>query len=270
MWVLTYHSISSGPPPLCIPAERLAGQLDFLLEAGWKATALRDCVDEIQERREDPSPRFAVTFDDGYRDFAEAALPALEARGVPATVFAVASEDRQHLARGIGAPLLEREALRELAERGVEIGAHGIEHVDLCGLEDAALGRELHEGRERLAEWVAAPVETFAYPFGSYDARVRAEVANEFRAAFTTQLARVPSAPDPFAIPRVDAFYLDDPWLRRALRRGFGELYLLTRRWLRRARGSEPRRAIPTRATAAGIPLAPAGVRLQARYRPWL
>jgi hypothetical protein len=83
--------------------------------------------------------------------------------------------------------------------------------------------------------------------------------AAEFRAAFTTQLGAIPASADPWAMPRVDGYYLNDPWLQRALRSGRGDFYLWTRRWLRRARGSEPRRPIPsgrnaTRAVGDGVP----------------
>lgn len=271
MWVLTYHSISSGPPPLCVAPERLAEQLDFLLGEGWTPVPLSRCVAALGEppacdpgdaseaggdtddcsasggSGESRHRQFAVTFDDGYRDFAEAALPILRERGVVPTLFAVVSADRQRLAGGIeGAPLLSRDELRAAAGAGVEIGAHGIEHIDLRQADDLALERELRDGCARLADWVEAPVETFAYPFGSWDRRVRRAAAGVFEAAFTTQLAAVPEAADRYAIPRIDAFYLDDPWLRRAMRADRAQLYLWARRWLRRARGSEPRRAIPS------------------------
>jgi len=265
MWVLTYHSISSGSPPLCVAPERLAEHLDLLRDAGWTPVRLSECVagwrrDEAggraaAEQRDDR--RFAVTFDDGYRDFAEAALPILEPRGIVPTLFAVVADDREHLRGGSGAPLLSRDELRAVAAAGVEIGAHGIEHVDLCGADDLTLARELRDGRGRLADWVDAPVGSFAYPYGRFDARVRRAVAAEFEAAFTTQLARVPARPDRFAVPRVDACYLSDPWLQRAIRSGRDRLYLCTRRWLRRARGNEPRRRVPGGTAARGD--APAG-----------
>jgi peptidoglycan/xylan/chitin deacetylase (PgdA/CDA1 family) len=253
MWVLTYHSISDGPAPLCISAQRFAAQLDFLLASGWKATSLRVCVDALEagEVAED-TPRFAVTFDDGYRDFAEAALPILEERGIPATLFSVATDERTRLAGGIdGAPLLGRDELRELASAGVEIAGHGIDHVDLTGLGDTELEREVRDGRARLADWVGTEIDHFAYPFGAWDERVLGAVAREYRAAFTTQLAAVEPNANCHAIPRVDAFYLDDAGLRRAIETRTTDRWLRTRRWLRRARGSEPRRAIPQRAPSA-------------------
>ena len=123
MWVLTYHSISNGPPPLCIAPERFAGQLDRLLQGGWRPVTLTTA---LAGSLEPPwtDKRFAVTFDDAYRDFLDEALPILERRAVPSTLFATTAADRRHLPGGLdGRSLLEPAALRELAGRGVSLGA---------------------------------------------------------------------------------------------------------------------------------------------------
>ena len=244
MWVLTYHSISLGPPPLCIAPDRFAAQVDELLEAGWIPVPIREAL-----VRESPirDRRFAISFDDAYRDFRDTALPILEARQIRAALFTPCSEERARLPGGIhGHSLLEPAELRELAGRGVEIGAHGIEHCDLTALPDSALQRELRVGRERLSDWIDQPVELLAYPFGAFDARVRSAAEHEFEAAFTTQLCAVSARSHRHAIPRIDAFYLDQPGLMAAAHRGDARGWLTLRRWLRRLRGSEPRKAIPT------------------------
>lgn len=246
MWVLTYHSISQGPRPLCIARDRFAAQLDGLLDAGWQPVPVGEIFSRAAPDRP-ARPRFAVSFDDGYRDFAHTAFPVLEQRGIPATLFVPAAVERTQLPGGLeGRALLDPSELRDLAARGVEIGAHGIDHQDLTRLDDGALARELRVGRERLCEWIGRPVRYLAYPFGAFDARVLATAGSAYAGAFTTQLGAVPPVPHPHAVPRIDAYYLDDPRLVRAARRGNAARYLMARRWLRRLRGSEPRRPIPT------------------------
>jgi peptidoglycan/xylan/chitin deacetylase (PgdA/CDA1 family) len=263
MLILTYHSISDGPPPLCTTADRFAEQLDFLLGAGLEPVALRDALERHASGEAPPADRFALTFDDGYRDFSRTALPLLEARSLPVTLFAVVTEERERLAGGTEAPLLELGELRELAQRGVELGAHGVAHTDLTALDDDALERELALGRQRLAELAGAPVEALAYPFGRFDERVRRAAARHFRFGVTTQLARVSASADPLALPRVDAYYLDSTLLRSGLSRGGGEAYLWARRWLRRIRGSEPRRPLPGRPPLRPTAAAPEGAELR-------
>ncbi len=246
--VLTYHAIGEGPAPLYTPPHRLERQIDLLLESGFEPLALTSILGSDGDKAARPlGPRFAVTFDDGYVDFLEQALAVLESRGIPATLFAVAGEDRGPPYGGIAEPLLSFDELAEVARRGIAIGAHGLSHVRLTNLEAGALERELLGARDRLEACTGNRPDLLAYPFGAFDGRVREAAARHFRAAFTTQLAAVPPAVDAWAIPRVDACYLDSPMLRYLIGRARPELYLYVRRWLRRVRGSEPRRPIPMR-----------------------
>ena len=253
--VLAYHSISDGPPPLCVSASRFEAQLDLLERAGLEAVPLTAIVERLEKGEPFERPCFALTFDDAYADFAEAALPILERRRLAATLFATASERRDRLPGGIaGARLLPLDALADVARRGVEIGAHSVDHVDLTRLDARALDVELDACRERLEERSGAPVEHFAYPFGRFDARVRAAVARRFRSAATTRLARVRAGDDAHAIPRVDAHYLRSPLLRLGLAAGRPDAYLRVRRRLRVWRGSEARTALKVEKSSARIP----------------
>lgn len=253
MLVLTYHSISDGPPPLCVSRDRLAEQLDFLLGLGLEAVPAGSIAGMLAAGNPGHTT-FAITFDDGYHDFIENALPVLEARKLPATLFALPPVDDVARSRegkipytvpgGTRDRVLRPDELRDVIARGIEIGAHSVSHCDLTKLSDSDVERELRESREILARLTHTPITTFAYPFGGFDARLRNAAQRHFEAAFTTQLAAVPQGGDPLAIPRLDAFYLDSPVLRRAIASGRPERYLTPRRWLRRLRGTEPRQAL--------------------------
>ena len=109
---------------------------------------------------------------------------------------------------------MDWDALRALAERGVEVGGHTISHPHLPRLGDAELERELRESKERLESELARPCRYLAYPYGEWDARVAtaAESAG-YEAAFA--LATRPGSR--FAVPRVD-LYRRDSLLRAALK----------------------------------------------------
>lgn len=80
--VLCLHRVTNDalPTGLAITPERFGETLDTLLRDG-NPVSLEDATGE-----ESPSD-FALTFDDGYADNLEVALPILEDRGVPATFF---------------------------------------------------------------------------------------------------------------------------------------------------------------------------------------
>jgi len=85
--VLCYHAVREpGPyddPSVVVSPGRFADQVRFLVER-CEVVGL-DRVLEPDSRR----PRVAITFDDGYRDLLDHALPVLARHGAPSAVFCV-------------------------------------------------------------------------------------------------------------------------------------------------------------------------------------
>jgi peptidoglycan/xylan/chitin deacetylase (PgdA/CDA1 family) len=170
--VLMYHSIARmdrDPNRVCVSPERFAQQLDWLHRNGLRGVSIRELC-QARERGA-ASGLVGLTFDDGYRDFLTSALPLLERYGFTATLFIVAGllggenewDDGPRLA------LLDKDELREVRARGIEIGSHGLWHVRLAGLDQATLWREVQDSRDLLSGLLGEPVDGFCYPYGSLD-----------------------------------------------------------------------------------------------------
>jgi len=112
-----------------------------------------------------------LTFDDGYEDFLSAALPTLEELGFSATVFVVAGmlgkeNDWEHHRRTSRRKLLQASGVREVSDRGMEVGPHTMTHPRLSGLNpEKMLVQEVDNSRQALREIVGTPVEGFCYPY---------------------------------------------------------------------------------------------------------
>ncbi|QEC46221.1 polysaccharide deacetylase family protein [Baekduia soli] len=106
--VLLYHRVAEGPDPLglAVSPAHFAQQL-AVLGRHWTPAPLADVL-----AGRAGAHAVAVTFDDGYHDNLEAALPALRAAAVPATLFASTG----HIAAGEG--YWWDEVTRLLGERG--------------------------------------------------------------------------------------------------------------------------------------------------------
>jgi len=161
----------------------------------------------------------ALTFDDGYVDFAEHALPILARRGLHATLFVPAgllgatnTWDRGHAQER---RILDAAALRALDPAHVELGAHGLTHCRLAGLAPAALRAETFEARARLEQACGRETRLFAYPYGQlddFDAAAQAAVeAAGFRAACSTHFGRGSRPQERFRLRRVGIVAQDTP-----------------------------------------------------------
>lgn len=164
----------------------------------------------------------SITFDDGYADNCSRALPLLIEEQIPCTYFVTAN----HVFEGLPFPhdvstgrqfapnTLEQ--LRNLADAGIEIGAHTRTHADLGRIADHdRLYDEIVTAGEELARGVGRPIRYFAFPYGLH-ANLNAAA---FRIAREAGYAGVCSAYGGYNLPGGDAFHLqrihgDDDLLR--------------------------------------------------------
>jgi peptidoglycan/xylan/chitin deacetylase (PgdA/CDA1 family) len=183
--ILCYHAVSSGWDSfLAVDPGRLRSQLHRLLRRGYKPKTLSAALAEPLDGR-----TLVVSFDDGYRSILDRGLPVLRDLGVPATVFVPTdlideaglfkymSDD--HLpADEEELRCMSWEQVRSLIGAGWEVGSHTCTHPHLPELDDRQLSTELARSRAVCEERLQRPCETIAYPYGSYDARVKDAAAD--------------------------------------------------------------------------------------------
>ncbi|MCQ4197898.1 polysaccharide deacetylase family protein [Streptomyces parvulus] len=204
-WVAMYHSVGDAtddPYRVTVTPDRLSAQLGWLRRRGLRGVSMTDLL--AARARGEGRDLVGLTFDDGYADFVEHALPCLRRWDCGATLFVLPGR-----LGGVNAwdplgprkPLLTADGIRRAAAEGVEIGSHGLTHVDLTRADDAALNAETVESRALLTELTGAPVTGFCYPYGTVDARA----ADAVRAAgYDYACAIDPGAlTGPYALPRV-------------------------------------------------------------------
>jgi peptidoglycan/xylan/chitin deacetylase (PgdA/CDA1 family) len=150
---------------------------------------------------------FLVTFDDGYADNVEVALPVLREAGVPAILFLVSDWLDAPPASPPG-PYVDRGLVAAWLDAGMEIGSHSLSHSSLAGLDDAAAGRELAASRAALAAVAGRPIRHFACPWGVAVRDYRPgrdpalAVASGYASFFTTRRGVATGRQDLPALPR--------------------------------------------------------------------
>jgi peptidoglycan/xylan/chitin deacetylase (PgdA/CDA1 family) len=112
-----------------------------------------------------------VTADDGWKSFVDNALPEMERRSIPGTIFVIADRLGESLGDSSDRIISESE-LRDLRSRPVTIGSHTLTHARLTTLSDEATRRELLHSRKKLEATLERKVDLFCFPFGAYDDRI--------------------------------------------------------------------------------------------------
>lgn len=211
--ILMYHRIAGdGPEPLAtwrVRPDRFEQQLRYLKRHGYRGITLDDWTRALKEGYGVlPGRAVLITFDDGYRDFADAAWPLLQRHGFPATVFLptghVGGRAVWDAEKGEPAPLMDWPEIRRLQREGVAFGAHSIRHPWLTRLGARDLIEELRGARVELEQQLGRPVTALAYPYGGHDSLVRnAAAACGYTAAVTIVPGPSRFGDDPLALPRV-------------------------------------------------------------------
>jgi peptidoglycan/xylan/chitin deacetylase (PgdA/CDA1 family) len=219
--VLFYHRIADDRANEWTCPFKLFGRQVRWLKRHFDVVSLGEAQRRIR-RGYNGRAAVSVTFDDGYADNCDRALPLLINEQVPCTYFVstrhvMTGEPFAHdVARG--KPLLPNtiDQLRQLAAAGIEIGAHTRTHCNLGAVDHPSrLHDEVVAAGAELAAAVACPVRYFAFPFGQYS-NLNDDV---FRAARLAGYEAVCSAYGGYNFPGDDAFHLqrihaDDDMIR--------------------------------------------------------
>jgi len=211
--IFFYHRIGSLPAGepnrrLTVTPERFAFQMWLMARIGYRTMSM-DALAECVRAGRVPRKRFVISFDDGFADLHDYAMPVLERHGFSAIVYLVAERIGQTDTwdEGLGfplQPLLNCEQIESMARRGIEFGSHTCTHARLTDLGDDKLGDEVCRSRQVIEAALHRPVMHFCYPYGAWDARVaRAAADAGYATAVTTRRGRARAGLDLLMLPRV-------------------------------------------------------------------
>jgi peptidoglycan/xylan/chitin deacetylase (PgdA/CDA1 family) len=198
--VLMYHKVNDlWPNPTTVPTAVFAEQMALLEALGYTPVSLDAVLAHYLDGAPLPARAVLLTFDDGYRDNLENALPILREHGYPAVLFVPIGflDDARPLPHeeslrllGVRNETVDWDELAELEAGGIRVESHGIGHRPLSELEPAEATREIALSKLRLEDRLGREVVAFAFVKGSL-ADYRPEHASlvqqaGYRLAFTS------------------------------------------------------------------------------------
>lgn len=198
MPILEYHRVNTfKTDDYTLTPEAFAEQMDYLKSQGYTAVSFLDFLRAKKGKQELPDKPAIITFDDGYKDNYTDALPILEARQMKATVFMVTNS--------IGLPgYLTFDDMRDMQQRGIEIGSHTANHLPLTDMSTAEATDEIKKSKLWL-EWNHLnTVFVLSYPNGEYrDDLIGVLKANNYLAAVTGNPGLNTFDTDPYMLKRI-------------------------------------------------------------------
>lgn len=207
--VLTYHSLDDSGSVTSISPILFKQQMAFLYNNDYHCISLREWAEAVTSGRKYPPKTFILTFDDGYRDNYEIALPILKMYKYTATIFVVSGFIGQmstwEKKEGIpDLPMLAIEDIRELSRYSIDIQPHSHSHLSLTGLEDAKIKGEILYSKKEIEALTGNQADLFCYPYGYYNGRTIVVLKNlGFKGAVTTNFGRDKIGADPFQLKRI-------------------------------------------------------------------
>lgn len=170
--LLFYHRVADRHPnPWTISRRNFVRHLDWLQD-NFDIVSLSEAQSRIRSAS-NSRPTVSLTFDDGYAENCDFAIPELLRRGLTATYFVVsqavaegrpfAHDTLEHLQL---APNTISE-IRDMHRAGIEIGAHTRTHRDLGSLSTSAeLAEETLGSIKEIESWGVGPIRYFSFPYG--------------------------------------------------------------------------------------------------------
>ena len=207
-----YHQIDVPPKRgtplrgLVVAPVSFTLQIKMLKLMGYTGLSMRDL--EPYLKGEKIGKVVGLTFDDGYRNNVEHALPVLQQQGFTATCYAVSGliGGTNIWDRGIVAeqPLRSLQDWQRWRDAGMEVGSHTRTHAKLTEMSTEEARGEIVDSKCELQQIIGCEVRHFCYPYGWYRTEHQKMVREAgYATATTTQRGRVHAGADPYTLRRI-------------------------------------------------------------------
>ncbi len=202
-----YHRVKDNlkPDVMVVNTKAFRQQMQYLYDHKYRVIGISELVSELNKltspqilnqkiQKRLSSKTVLITFDDGYRSNYLNAYPILKEFAFPATIFLTTGVIETNKANPRYKKLrpfldmLSQEEIREMAENGIEFGAHTVNHLCLTQINIEEAKREIEESKKVVSEFTGLRVSMFSYPYGEYNEDIKKLLEEAgFTCAFTVE-----------------------------------------------------------------------------------
>ena len=220
--VLTYHRFGDAEcDPWCVSAVDFEQQMRWLAEQHL-AVSLDDVLRFVRGEQDLADGSVLVTMDDGFSSVLHIAAPIMRRHAIPSVAYVTTGF--------VGSTSISGEAylswdeVARLPQAGVSVGSHAHSHRSMAQLSAVDALDEAQHSRQLLEQHLAAPVQSFAYPFGMRpdESPDTARLLHDagYASVFIAQHGTLQRGADPARLPRVKVEGGEPLWMFKLLCRG--------------------------------------------------
>lgn len=169
--ILMYHYVDELPPNaddirrgLTISPQLFRDHLSYLQQEGYQTITFRQAYEALMTGSPLPPKPVILTFDDGYDHHYSVVFPMLREFRMVGTFYVITGLlDNERMG------YMTWEQAAEMANAGMEIGAHTKNHIDLRARSFDTLVYEIVGSIESVTAHTGHKLISFSYPIGRYD-----------------------------------------------------------------------------------------------------
>lgn len=205
--ILAYHHIAVRRPQnsYYVSPEIFEEQMQWLRKNDYQVISFDEFYEAAVGRSKIPPKPVVLTFDDGNVDHYTNAFPILKKYNYKGIFFIKINSIAKN-GRG-----MTWNKLKEMADAGMTIGSHSINHNNMANMKETTLEYELSESKKILEKNLGVEIKYFAYPGGAYSPKTIEAVKNAgYLAAVTTKHKVDQEIKDDNSIYTLPRVHIDD------------------------------------------------------------
>jgi len=186
--ILMYHRVFLEKPEKYdhwhyVTVAEFKKQIKLIDKMGFTPITFTDYQLYLEDKLTLPAKPIILTFDDGYLDTFENAIPVLSEMGMKAVIFVMGNRSLgrafwDEKGEGDVCPLMSDEQIRIANDMEFEIGSHSLNHDKLSTLPEHEAVYSINKSKKEIEEILDEPIKTFAYPYGIHNKKIEEIVAN--------------------------------------------------------------------------------------------
>jgi peptidoglycan/xylan/chitin deacetylase (PgdA/CDA1 family) len=187
---LMYHIVDDAiDAAIAVSEASFDMQMRALRAYGFSVLTMGEAIAVARGERAPPDRAVLITFDDGYADNVQSALPILLRYDVSATVFVptahVGGVNRWDRRAEYDTRHATWEELRRWVSAGLDVGGHTHDHTNMRRQNREELCATVDINADILADKLGVTPRAFAYPYGRYSETAKSVVEARYDIAFS-------------------------------------------------------------------------------------